>query len=217
MNPGPRPTTLERWLRRVVKAGAVRIRCVMSGADPQLVKVDTKGAKPRVASMQRTIEALGDDVERLEGLDASNEILDTWQLTDPETAVELPGYLKDAEDTKEERLLKTFAHLLADAYKHGMKQLVETVSLQSQSFAEERRHLSGALSASDRLLSRMSRRVRVATEDDDEGPSKGEDDNQFLMQLLAPALQRMMHQEARAAQRPAAPPATPSNGKEPAP
>jgi hypothetical protein len=204
--PGPRPKNLESWLRRMVKVHAEKIRCVLEDGSDRMVKVDTKGQQPRVASLQRAIEAL--EPAQLQALNADGDVLDVWNIVDPDELAERAVYAKDDTDTKEERMLKTFALLLAEAHRAANKQLVEVVGIQSASFAEERRHLSGALQASDRLLSKMNKtRVRVAT-DDAEEPDEG--DSSFLQSLIGPMLQRMMRDEATKA---AAAPAANGNAK----
>jgi hypothetical protein len=186
MNPGPRPKTLESWLRRMVREDAVTIRCILEDDSEKKIKVELKGQRPRVADLMRTIASFS--CAKLEALSAQGEVLAVWECeaSDPDA----PGYTKDPSDTTEERMLKTFAHLLADAYKHAQKQLVEVVSIQSASFAEERKHLSTAVQASDRLV----RRVRVASASDIEGNGESKDDN-FLATLLGPMLQGMIRKE----------------------
>lgn len=187
MNSGPRPKTLETWLRRMVREDAVTIRCVLEDDSERKVKVEHKAQRPRVASLMRTIATFG--AVKLEALTEAGEVLDVWECENVDS--DAPGYTKDPDDTNEERLLKTFAHLLSDAYKHAQKQLVDVVQIQSSSFAEERRHLSTAAQASDRIL----RRVRVANAADLE--PKDEGDN-FMQQLLGPLLQRMVQREVNA-------------------
>jgi hypothetical protein len=141
---GPRPTRLVAWLRRMVKAQASRIRIVLENETEKMVSVDVKGRVPRVTALLRTIESIP-SAERLEALLEDGSLVDVWRLEEgTDGASEVPGYAKDPDDTEPERLLKTFAHLLADAHKQASRQLVEVVALQSSSFAEERKHLKAA-------------------------------------------------------------------------
>ncbi len=191
---GPRPQSLESWLRRQCKQGAARFRCT-TDEGAKLVRVAQKGKRgPDTVSALRAVTAL--DPGRVEALSDEGEVLDVFDVPDPDEGTELPGYTKEDDDTKEERLLKTFAHLLADAHKVSARQLVEVVSLQSHGFQEERRHMHGALAATDRLLRRMSNpRVRVSTEPGEEGEGEGEGGDNFMATILGPLLQRMVRQE----------------------
>lgn len=176
MNSGPRPQTLETWLRRMVRQDATRIRCIFDDDSEKVVKLEKTGQRPRVAAMMRTIESF--HCSKLEALDEAGNVLDVWELeADPEG----PGYLVKDGDSGDERLLKTFAHLIADAYKTGQKQLVEVVSIQSHSFAEERRHLASAVQTSDRI----ARRVRVAA---DEPKPQGDDFLEKMASIFGPML-----------------------------
>jgi hypothetical protein len=185
MNPGPRPQTLETWLRRMVRQDAAKLRCILEDDTEKLVKVELKGQRPRIAALMRTIASFA--ASKLEALDEAGNVLDVWELEGDKDA---PGYLKEESDTGDERLLKTFAHLLSDAYKHAQKQLVEVVSIQSQSFAEERKHLAVAVQTSDRIM----RRVRVAGASDITDKEPAEDN--FLASLLGPLLQNEMRKAA---------------------
>jgi hypothetical protein len=204
-SPGPRPKTLDSWVRRVCRNGAARLRCTTDEGS-KLVRVASKGKRgPDIVSALRAVVAL--DPGKVEALDADGDVLDVFDVPDPDE-LETPGYVKDDADSKEERMLKTFAHLLADAHKISSRQLVEVVSLQSHGYQEERRHLHGALAASDRLLRRMSNpRVRIATDDEGEGEPReaAEGGDDFLAQMMGPILKRMMQEElSGAAAKPAA-------------
>lgn len=188
MKPGPRPQSVERWLRRVIKDGAVKVRCATDEGDKTL-KVESKNSKPRVLHLLRTLEALAPT--KLEALNADGDVLDVWEV--PEEDVAVPGYTKEDDDTKDERMLKTFAHLLADAHRQATKQLVEVVSIQSSAFGEERKHTSIAMAATERIVRRLQNgasRIRVATEEGEEGG-----DENFMAQLLGPLLQNAVREE----------------------
>jgi hypothetical protein len=145
-----------------------------------------KGAQS-CAFTAKTVLAL--EPSKAEALDAEGSILGIFEFPDPEgDELEAPGYTHDPEDTNEERLLKTFAHLLADAHRTAINATASVVKIQAEHFAEERKGLQSSLYTLERMMQRSIRgnRVRVASASDVED-DEPEDDSAFqgmLQQVL---------------------------------
>jgi hypothetical protein len=185
---GPQPSTFARWVLAASKRGAKRWRVHLGDGSTKLVahKNATDSAR-RMLAMQPA---------RVEGLDDADAEVGEWTFPEEADAPDVPGYLKEEDDTEEERLLKTFAHLLADAHRISSRQLVEVVSIQSRNFAEERKNLLSLQLASERLFAkrlRLPTRLRVAGEGDEEGDDdeRSGGNDTFMQDLLAPLVERM--------------------------
>ena len=155
------------------------------------------------AGSARTIEKLYP--QSVEALDEEGSIIRVWEFKERDNFDPEPGYTKEEGDTEDERLLKTFAHLIADAHRMANKQLVEVVSIQSKSFEEERRQLSALRMLNDKLLSSLARRsrIRVATTpeeiDAEEAEDAADEKEDFLAELLQPLLKNVIGKAARKA------------------
>lgn len=184
---GPAPKTFERWTAQANKRGAKRFKLMFADGTTKLV------AHKSAPDSAKRIEAMRP--VRVEALDEKDAELGAWTFPEEEPEPEEPGYTKAEDDTEPERLLKTFAHLLADAHRQANRQLVETVSIQSRNFAEERKNLLSLQLASERLLAKRMRggfsRVRVAEDGEGEG-EEGEEQDNWLQEMLSPLLQRMV-------------------------
>lgn len=193
---GPKPATLPRWVLRQVQAGAKRFAARMPDGSVRLLAHKNAPDTAKRAELMKPIA--------LEALDKDGCELGIWTFPEPEDVTapsteEVPGYLKEEGDTPDERLLKTFAHLIADAHKLASQQLVATVGIQSKHFSEERQNLLKAQLINERLLMRRLRghhRYRIAEDgaEGDEGADEGEaaeasgDDDGFLKELLQPLI-----------------------------
>src|SRR5271170_431997 len=135
---GPSPESFLGWLRGLRKksGGAIRKLRVFTEDGEKLIALQGKGLESTV----KLVEELG--ATKVEAIDGEGAMLGQWEFVDKAAPDEdEPGFKKDPADTEEERLLKTFAHLLADAHKQSTRQLVEVVGIQSRHFQEERRNL----------------------------------------------------------------------------
>jgi hypothetical protein len=185
---GPQPATFERWVAAAAKRGAKRFRVHLGDGGEKLVAhKNAPDSTKRMLAMTPL---------RVEAIDDKDAELGEWSFPEVELEDQVPGYLKEEGDTEDERVLKTFAHLLADAHRIASRQLVEVVATQSRYFAEERKNLLQLQLTSERLLAKRLRgmpRLRVAGEGDEtepDGEGEGENDT-FLQELLAPLVQRM--------------------------
>jgi hypothetical protein len=192
--PGPQPKTFKTWCLSVGRKGCRKFRVRVEGQkEPSMVAFSTGAASAR------TIEKMG--AVWCEALDDDGSIIRIWQFKERDEVEEQPGYIKEADDTNEERLLKTLAHLVADAYRAGNKQLVEVIQIQGNAFSEERKQLTTLRLMNDKLLASLARktgRLRVATDEEGEGQEE-EEDNTFLQDLLQPVLANMTQKAARKA------------------
>jgi hypothetical protein len=188
---GPQPQTFERWVLAAARRGAKRFRVHLADGSQKLV-----AHKSAVDSAKRMTAMAPVKAEAIDDKDAE---IGEWTFPEVEgEEPEVPGYLKEEDDTEPERLLKTFAHLLADAHRLSSKQLVEVVSIQSKHFSEERRNLLSQQLANERLMAkrlRLPARLRIA-EGEGEGeeetePEETENDN-FLTELLTPLIKRVV-------------------------
>lgn len=184
---GPRPKTFARWLRAVKPAKLI----VETDDGDQVVKVPlSRVGTPRWKEIVETVASLG--ATKARAVDDKDAILGVWEFAEVSSAA--PGYTKDVRDTEDERLLKTFAHLLADAHRQSGERLCKVVELQGQHFAEERKAASSAMLSMDRAMQRLARqtaRYRIASGDDD-GEGGSEQDDSFLKDLVAPMVKRYM-------------------------
>ena len=198
---GPAPRTFKSWCVSVGRKGCRKFRVKVEGQrEPSIVAFSTG------AGSARTIEKMG--ALSVEALDDDGAILRIWQFKEVEALEpEAPGYLKEEGDTEDERLLKTFAHLLADAHRTAVRELREVVNIQASSFSEERKQLTALRMLNDKLLATLARRTRfrVATtgpEDVGEGEEDGseaDEKDDFMADLLRPMLQQMVAKAARKA------------------
>lgn len=195
---GPQPKTFDRWVASTSKRGAKRYRVHLGDGTSKLV------AHKNAPDTARRIEAMA--AARVEALDDENAELGEWTFAEGEHLEEEPepGYLKNDDDGPEERLLKTFAHLLADAHRLSSRQLVEVVGIQAKHFAEERKNMLSLQLTSERLMAKRFRgtpRLRVAAdgEEVEEGQEGGEEGDTFLHDLLGPLVQRYVAQQVSGA------------------
>jgi hypothetical protein len=185
---GPAPKTFGRWVAAVAKRGAKRFRVVLEDGHTKLV------AHKNAPDTAKRIEAMS--AVSVEAIDDGEAELGAWAFPVEEGELEPePGYVKTDDDSEDERLLKTFAHLLADAHRYSSKQLVEVVSVQSRNFAEERKNLLMLQQLQERLLAKRLKlppRLRVSEgEGEDEPEAEEPEDDTFLRDLLMPMAQRM--------------------------
>jgi len=189
---GPEPQTLLKWTLAVAKDGARRFRVFIPGEkEPKMVGLrNCKVTSTAIEAMRPThVEALGDE----------GEILRVWQFTEREASSEelANGFVKDGDDSADERLLKTFAHLLHDAYRVSTKQLVEVVSIQANHFAEERKAHYSLRTMNERLMQSLAKkvaRIRIAngeTEGDGgEEEETAETPDTFMQDFVGPLIQK---------------------------
>jgi hypothetical protein len=122
--------------------------------------------KIRLADCERDIERF--QAVRLEARDKDGNVLGVYDIprADPQPDAKAadtapkegpPGYAYDAADTREERLLKTFAHLLADAHSKANAQLVTTVGLISQSAATQAASQQAAMDHMEKAIRSLER------------------------------------------------------------
>jgi hypothetical protein len=197
--PGPAVRTLKKWVTNTIRDGAQRFRCFTDDGE-RIVKVAMRGSRgPNVVVALRAVEAVRPT--RVEALLEEDNILDVFEVPSDELPVAAASsgdvYARDEGDTKEERLLKTVAVLLAEAHRVAAKQLVEVVQIQSAAAAEQGRHYAAALQASERLLRRAGpTRVRIADGGDDGGPVEAEEPkDDFMSSMLQTVLQGMVRRE----------------------
>jgi hypothetical protein len=192
---GPAPKTFKAWCVSVGRKGCRKFRVRVEGEkEPKMVAYSTGAAS------SRTIEKM--EPVWCEALDDDGAIIRVWQFKERDETEDAPGYLKDDSDTEDERVLKTFAHLIADAYKQGNRQLVEVIQIQGNVQNEERKQLSALRLLNDKLLTSLARktRVRVATEPEGEGEGEGEgEEDTFMQDMLAPVLQNLVAKAVRKA------------------
>lgn len=203
---GPQPKTFARWVAAVAKRGAKRFRVKLEDGNSKLV-----GHKNAPDTAKR-IEAMGP--VSVEAIDEAEAELGAWVFPlDGEEEEPEPGYIINDDDSDDQRLLKTFAHLLADAHRYSSKQLVEVVGVQSRNFAEERKNLLQLQQLNERLLSKRLKTPRLrVSEDGSDTPEEVEADDEndsFLQELLKPMVQRMAMRMIGGGEAPAA---APTNG-----
>lgn len=184
---GPAPQSFGAWVRACARKGCRRFRVQTDSKEPKVVALKNANVTARLIE---TLEPLS-----VEALDDEGAILRVWEFADSSEPAS-PGYVKDDGDTEDERVLKTFAHLLADAHKEASKQLVQVVTIQSAHFAEERRSLMGLRTMNERLMAALSKktaRIRIAppSADGEEPLVEEETDDSFLQELLRPMLMKM--------------------------
>lgn len=187
---GPRPQTFAKWLRSL---HAAKLSCETDDGE-KIVKVPTNRAgAQRIADAVDTVGKL--HPSRCSALAEDGDVLGVWEFEEPR-AEPAPGYTKDDKDTEEERLLKTFAHLLADAHKEASKAFVDAMRQMAQSFGDERKASASAMMAMDRTMQRLQRttaRFRIATPEGDDEPD--EEPDTFLKDMLGPIVQRMVRDQ----------------------
>src|SRR5271169_529448 len=153
--PGSRTKSFPAWLKAMAPAG---LKIETADGDEKIVKV-RKGTAGTVKwkELVETVEACG--AVKVEALTDKDETVGVWEMPEAPATGEPDGHGYDPaeEDTGDERLLKTFAHLLADAHKLANEGLARVVGIQAQHFAEERKALSTTLLSMDRAMSRMQR------------------------------------------------------------
>ncbi len=174
---------------------------------PRTVEVLRKGSKVWLQKTASLIEDL--KPTRFEICDEAGNTIGVW---DAEKEAEKPaGYEKEPGDTNDERLLKTFAHLLADAYKDSKQGMLEIVQTQAEVFKADRESTTRSLTAMEHALRRLmsqAQRVRSGIEAPDDEGGEGEDD--FMSKIMGPMLQRMVRQEVAGTGKNGAPPAKPA-------
>jgi hypothetical protein len=170
---GPKAKTLLSWMRSLVDP--VRIDVEDDKDETHAVKViRAKDGKGRWSEIESSIDAL--DPVRVRGFNAKGEVIGVWAFPVEPTSGR-PGHQPSEDDTKEEKLLKVFAHLLADANRSAIDALEKTVALQAQHFAEERRAFSNTLLSMERLVAKASRtRFRVSELEESEERASEEPD-----------------------------------------
>jgi len=101
-------------------------------------------------------------------------------------------------------MMKTFAHLLADAHKSALEGLRNVVNTQSQHFAEERKAFANTMVAMERLVSKTSRmatRLRTLGLDENDGGEKEEKEDELLgmvKEVALPLIKGMVQREVGA-------------------
>lgn len=239
---GPKPGSLTksfaRWVR-AQQAATFRVETAegertVKGPGPKIPA--TSGARAQESGRHQALVATlwSLQPEKIEALDEAGNILgicpsELLQPPEDETTdapdEQEPGHTIHDEDNREERIIKTVAHLISDAWQKATGELTSVIKMQGQYFAEERKHMNGIVMSMDRTLQRVqkigsSTRVRVALQQDEADggteagePEGAEDDsmNDMLKQALPFLIKRFMRDEAPTAATNGA--AAPPNGK----
>lgn len=160
---------------------------------PRVVEVQRKGTKVWLQKTASLVEDL--KPTRFEICDEAGNTIAVW---DAEKADKVPvGYDKESDDTADERLLKTLAHLVADAYRDSKQGMLEVVQLQSEVFKADREAMSRSLTSMEHALRRLlsqAQRVRSGVDTTD-----GEDDadgDDFIGKMFEGYMKRQATQAA---------------------
>jgi hypothetical protein len=199
---GPKARTLRAWLKGLDKP--VRIVVTDGEGDEHTVKVvRDRAGQGRWSDMMATIETLS--AVTLKAYDAADQVLGSWDVPEEgTTSAPAPGYAREAGDSDAERMMKTFAHLLADAHKSALEGLRNVVNTQSQHFAEERKAFANTMVAMERLVSKTSRmatRLRTLGLDENDGGEKEEKEDELLgmvKEVALPLIKGMVQREVGA-------------------
>jgi hypothetical protein len=175
-----------KWVRAVDPV-ALRVEYETHEGDPQerVVKIrHNKGGHPRHTEAIAAVESFRP--LKCEALDENGDTLGVWDWPENYDAGEPtvaivegpPGHTLSGEDSEQERLLKVFAHILADAHKASaeahrvaLDKVAGVVEMQARHFADERKAMASQLLTYDRAFTRMQRDasrptgVRVAVGD----------------------------------------------------
>jgi hypothetical protein len=184
-SPGPPPRTFMRWLKTTAP---VKLKLTLADEEERMLVVLERDGRPRYLETSRAVEALG--AVQVEGLSAEGETLNVWTFRAP--APPDPGYTPRDDDSEDQRLLKTFAHLLADSQREARAALVQVVELQSRHHVEDRKSFASILTSMDRAMGKMQRqvsRVRIATDDDAAADTEADGDSGF-MEMIGPLIQK---------------------------
>jgi hypothetical protein len=179
---GPHPKTLRTWLRSLNPS---TLTCETADEDKSVRVPRTGKGVGRWGELVDTLQSIG--ATRIEAVGDEGEVLGVW--TEP-AAIDAPaGFAKDAADTEDERLLKSFAHMLSDAHKTALGALERVVDIQAKNFAEERKAFASTMQSMDRAMQRMARstaRYRIASggEANEGGEDEGETQNAFVQELI---------------------------------
>jgi hypothetical protein len=145
---------------------------------PRVVEVQRKGTKVALQKTAGLVEDL--KPSRFEIHDEAGNVIAVW---DAEKAAEKPaGYEKDDDDTSDERLLKTFAHLIADAYRDSKQGMLEIVQTQGEVFKADREATTRSLQAMEHALRRLmsqAQRQRSGVE-----PDASEEEDDFIGKMM---------------------------------
>jgi len=169
------------------------------------------GGTVKWAELVNTVIACG--AVKVEALSREKETVGVWQFPgDAEAGTgngeATLGYSIGADDTESERLLKTIAHLLADAHKHSADKLCSVLTLQTQHFADERRNMASTFASMDRAMQRMARgaagmRIRVESPEEENDEEETKTDG-FVEDLVKTMLQKEMRAQANGTAKPEA-------------
>ena len=203
--PGPRAQSFIKWLRSVNKGGACKKLRVFCDDGEKMVVCKTAPATVKLVE--------GMNPSSVEALDGDGTLLGEWSFADPneEAKDEEHGYDLKEGDNDQVRMMKTFAHLIADAHKVAVQRVVDVVKIQSEHFSEERKSMVSLRMQVERqsaLLQKLQAkalRLRVATDENED-----EDEN-FLQDLIAPIIAKNLAAQAQAAA--GGDDETPPNGK----
>jgi hypothetical protein len=179
---GSRSKTLGSWLRSIVPA---YLMVEDEEGEERKVKVPTaKTGKLKVAQLTETIDSL--KPEKATAYDKDGTVLGVWDF--PDRKPELPGYTASAADDKETRILKVFAHLLADAHRVAGARLESVVDIQAKNFAEERKAFASTLMSMDRMTQRLGRQVSRLRGGEDDGEGGREEEDTTVSDMVKQAL-----------------------------
>lgn len=181
------PRHFSKWLK--LHPGLASLKCMTEDGSERSVKLHNGGKGVQALAMTaRTVEKLGPS--RVEALDDKGAVLGVFDFPPPAEldAPASPGYAPSESDTAEQSLLKTFAHLIADAHHASNKRLVETVDIISRNHAEERKQATLVIASVQRENERLRRsRMRIAVSDEGEdAATEGDDGAAELVELLKP-------------------------------
>lgn len=211
---GPKPKNFHTWVKSRINAGAVAFK-VATEEDDRVVKVDPKGGHFKYRQVTATVLDLSP--ERVEAIGKDEDLLGVWMFEPEPEPADTSGHAHSPEDSENERMLKTFAHLLSDAYKTSLDGIQKVVQTQSQYFTEERKHMANALQTERLRLARLAKvtgRVRVSAASDlEDDEDETEASNEMFAQMMMPMFQKMMQERMGEAMGQAANGAAKEDGK----
>lgn len=183
---GPRAKTFLSWLRSSAPA---RLKVETDEGEEHVVEVTTnKVGSPRWRDTEASVASLSP--KRVHAMNDKGSILGVWNFAEaPAASADAPGYAPTASDSPESTMLKTFAHLLADAYKDQKNGFVAVIESMTKQASEDRKAFASTLTTMDRTMQRLARaRYRVADAGDAADENEPADDG-GLAAVLGPIIQ----------------------------
>jgi hypothetical protein len=192
-----RAKTFISWLRSNVPE---RLKVETDGGDEHIVEVTrAKTGSPKWRDTMASIESLSP--VRVYAINGKGAILGVWNFAPPPSA-DAPGYAPTASDSPESTMLKTFAHLLADAYKAQRDGFVQVIEAMTKQAGEDRKSFASTLTTMDRTMQRLARvRYRVGSAGDagDEEGAAEPEQKDAMLDVMGPIIQEAMRKYVGAA------------------